>query len=41
MLINSFDVLNVSLQETKSKLKILAQSNVVDAGAKGFVLDFC
>ena len=38
MLINSFEVLNVSLQETKTKLKILAQSNVVDAGAKGFVL---
>ena len=27
-----------SLLETKSKLKILAKNNVVDAGAKGFVL---
>jgi len=37
MLINSFEILKKSLQETKSKLKILSNSNVVDAGAKGFV----
>jgi DegV family protein with EDD domain len=38
LLLSSFDILERSLQETKSKLKILATNNVVDAGAKGFVL---
>ena len=38
MLLSSYEVLKVSLLETKTKLKILAQNNVVDAGAKGFVL---
>jgi len=35
---SSINVLNKSLTETKSKLKVLAKANVVDAGAKGFVL---
>jgi len=38
MLINSFEILKKSLQDTKTKLKILSNSNVVDAGAKGFVV---
>jgi DegV family protein with EDD domain len=38
LLLSSYDILLRSLQETKSKLKILAINNVVDAGAKGFVL---
>lgn len=38
ILLNSREVLNSSLIETRSKLAILAKSNVVDAGAKGFVL---
>jgi uncharacterized protein len=38
LLISSYEVLKKSLQETKTKLKILAKANVVDAGAKGFVL---
>jgi len=38
LMVSSFDVLRNSLQETKSKLKVLARNNVVDAGAKGFVL---
>ena len=38
MLLGSYNVLKKSLSETKSKLKILAKNNVVDAGAKGFVL---
>jgi uncharacterized protein len=38
MLLSSYEVLNRSLFETTSKLKILAKNNVVDAGAKGFVL---
>jgi DegV family protein with EDD domain len=38
MLVSSYQVLLKSLSETKSKLKILAKANVVDAGAKGFVL---
>jgi DegV family protein with EDD domain len=38
LLLSSIDVLNKSLAETKTKLKILAKNNVVDAGAKGFVL---
>ncbi len=36
--IDSLVTLNTSLQETKYKLLILQQSNVVDAGAKGFVI---
>ena len=38
LLLNSYEVLKKSLLETKTKLKILAKNNVVDAGAKGFVL---
>jgi len=38
LLINSFEVSKQSLLETKSKLKVLSTSNVVDAGAKGFVV---
>jgi len=38
MLLSSYEVLKKSLAETKSKLKILAKNNVVDAGASGFVL---
>ncbi len=38
MLLSSHDILKKSLVETKSKLKVLAKANVVDAGAKGFVL---
>jgi DegV family protein with EDD domain len=38
LLLSSYDVLKKSLAETKTKLKILAKNNVVDAGAKGFVL---
>ncbi len=34
----SMEVLHRSLQETKNKLDVLAKNNVVDAGAKGFVL---
>ncbi len=34
----SFDVAKISLQSTKEKLKALAKANVVDAGAKGFVV---
>ena len=37
LFIKSFDILTKSLFETKSKLKVLAKANVVDAGAKGFV----
>lgn len=36
----SYEVLKRSLQETKLKLEILKKNNVVDAGAKGFVLFF-
>ena len=36
--VDSFDILEKSLIETKSKLNILKQYNFVDAGAKGFVL---
>jgi uncharacterized protein len=36
----SYEVLKKSLQETKSKLAILQKNNVVDAGARGFVLFF-
>ena len=38
VLIDSFEILEKSLIETKSKLNILKQYNFVDAGAKGFVL---
>ncbi len=38
LLLSSYAVLTKSLSETKTKLKILARANVVDAGAKGFVL---
>ena len=38
LLVSSFDILKRSLLETKTKLKVLAKNNVVDAGAKGFVL---
>lgn len=38
LFINSKKVLEKSLIETKSKLQVLAKANVVDAGAKGFVL---
>ena len=38
LLLSSYQILEQSLLETKSKLKILASNNVVDAGAKGFVL---
>jgi DegV family protein with EDD domain len=38
MFVSSYDTLKRSLLETKSKLQILAKNNVVDAGAKGFVL---
>jgi DegV family protein with EDD domain len=37
MFISSLNVLNRSLQETKSKLAVLTRANVVDAGARGFV----
>lgn len=38
LLLSSHAILVKSLQETKTRLKILAANNVVDAGAKGFVL---
>lgn len=38
LLLSSYEILKKSLSETKSKLVILAKNNVVDAGAKGFVL---
>jgi DegV family protein with EDD domain len=38
LLLSSYEVLKKSLIETRTKLKILAKNNVVDAGAKGFVL---
>lgn len=38
LFISSVGVLNKSLIETKSKLAVLKKANVVDAGAKGFVL---
>lgn len=40
MLTGAFEILKKSLLETKSKLAILEKNNVVDAGAKGFVLFF-
>ncbi len=38
MFLSSLTVLNKSLIETKTKLAVLAKANVVDAGARGFVL---
>jgi len=38
LMVSSYEILKKSLSETKSKLKILAKNNVVDAGAKGFIL---
>ena len=38
VILDSVEILRNSLQETKEKLKILKQYNLVDAGAKGFVL---
>jgi len=38
LLVSSYEILKKSLRETKFKLEILARNNVVDAGAKGFVL---
>lgn len=40
MITSAFEILKKSLLETKSKLAILGKNNVVDAGAKGFVLFF-
>jgi DegV family protein with EDD domain len=38
MFLASTEILNRSLVETKSKLAVLSKANVVDAGARGFVL---
>jgi len=38
LFVSSLRILNQSLQETKLKLAVLAKANVVDAGARGFVL---
>ena len=38
LFIDSLDVLHNSLNNTKLKLKVLQQNNLVDAGAKGFVV---
>lgn len=38
LMIGSYEVLKKSLIDTKTKLAVLARANVVDAGAKGFVL---
>jgi DegV family protein with EDD domain len=38
LFISSFEILKQSLIETKEKLSALAKANVVDAGARGFVL---
>jgi DegV family protein with EDD domain len=40
MLTSAYEILKKSLLETTSKLAILGKNNVVDAGAKGFVLFF-
>jgi DegV family protein with EDD domain len=40
LLASSYEVLKRSLIETKTKLAILQKNNVVDAGARGFVLFF-
>ena len=38
LFLGSVSILNKSLIETKSKLEVLRKANVVDAGARGFVL---
>lgn len=38
VVLDSLEVLKTSLLETKEKLKVLKQFNLVDAGAKGFVV---
>ena len=38
LFLGSANILNKSLIETKTKLAVLAKANVVDAGARGFVL---
>ncbi len=38
LLLSSYEILKEALIKTTSELKILAKNNVVDAGAKGFVL---
>lgn len=38
LFINSFEILKESLIETKNQLSVLTRANVVDAGARGFVL---
>jgi len=38
LLMNSYEILKRSLLETRTRLEILTKNNVVDAGAKGFVL---
>jgi EDD domain protein, DegV family len=40
LLASSYEVLKKSLLETRTKLAILEKNNVVDAGARGFVLFF-
>ncbi len=40
LFVSSYEILSKSLLETKQKLAILEKNNVVDAGAKGFVLFF-
>src|SRR5664280_2830021 len=40
LIAGSYEVLKKSLLETRTKLAILQKNNVVDAGAKGFVLFF-
>ncbi|MEI8272071.1 MAG: DegV family protein [Paludibacter sp.] len=37
-IVESLEALNKSLEETRHKMKLLRQTNVVDAGAKGFVV---
>ncbi|HBE41030.1 MAG TPA: fatty acid-binding protein DegV [Bacteroidales bacterium] len=38
LMMSSYEILKKSLQETRTKLAILEKNNVVDAGAKGFVV---
>src|SRR4030043_1413889 len=38
LMMSSHEILKKSLQETRTKLAILEKNNVVDAGAKGFVI---
>lgn len=38
ILIDSLEILKSSLEQTRSKLSVLTAANVVDAGARGFVL---